>query len=251
MEEMIDILDLFLEKMVEEDVLALSDLKPDGVGARAATKHARRIAMAIEEQSAKSSRLVNGPKGGVDNTDVFASLTRVMTASTNPRVSASDELIIEELNASQARVELVAKDPLAMSTLAVLAKLLESGESEAKKLKVYSQVANKHSSIAELLKASNVREPRGEFLALCPNSETCVRLARVCKGGVKVAAKTLMRKFFPPSADPESLVEAVLAGQLLGDEACSVAHLATPTKAKKWLGVAAAAAFPRIPLCHT
>jgi hypothetical protein len=42
--------------------------------------------------------------------------------------------------------------------------------------------------------------------------------------------------------DTSSLVEATLAGQLNGDGACTVVDLALATKAKVWLGVAAAAA---------
>ena len=109
------------------------------------------------------------------------------------------------------------------------------------KLASYAKVATNVASIAALLKASHVKDPRGEFVLLCPEAELCVKLLRVVKNGVKTALKAINRRFLP-GVDTSSLVEAALAGQLIGDGACTVADLALATKAKVWLGVAAAAA---------
>ena len=136
----------------------------------------------------------------------------------------------EELSASQSRLETVSKDPKAMAALANLSALFESKESETVKLTSYAEVATKMTSVAALLKASHVKEPRGEFVSLCPEAETCVRLLRVVKNGVKSAQKAILRRFLP-GVDTSSLVEAALAGQLDGDGACTVADLALATKA--------------------
>ena len=109
------------------------------------------------------------------------------------------------------------------------------------KLASYAKVATNVASIAALLKASHVKDPKGELVLLCPEAELCVKLLRVVKNGVKTALKAINRRFLP-GVDTSSLVEATLAGQLIGDGACTVADLALSTKAKVWLGVAAAAA---------
>ena len=126
--------------------------------------------------------------------------------------------------------------------LAAFAKVMESDVSNADKLECFKQISQKHTPIAELIKASHVKEPRGELLAACPQSETVVRLLRVARLGVKAAAKGVMRSFIPPSGDSAALVEAVFAGILVGDVTCSVSNLADATKAKTWLGIKCAAA---------
>ena len=89
-------------------------------------------------------------------------------------------------------------------------------------------------------------------MAVCVHAEEVVKHARMTRNGVKAAAKSLMRRFLPPTADPASLVEAAFSGVLVGDVACSVSSLATSTKAKVWLGVPAATgddvALPLLPV---
>ena len=237
MSQLVDKLDLLLESLCEKGALALESLTPTTVGRRSAAKLAAKLTMRVEEGVRARKPSVGGGDGSS-----FESLSRVLTAAHSPRLSPTEEKVAEELSASQSRLEAVARDPKAMAALSNLSALFETKESETVKLATYATVATNMQSIAALLKASHVKEPRGEFSALCPQAELCVRLLRVVKNGVRSAQKAILRRFLPPSADTSSLVEAALHGQLGGESACSVSELALATKPKVWLGVAAAAA---------
>ena len=237
MTQLVDKLDLLLESLCDKGTLTLESLVPTSAGRRAAAKLAAKLTMRVEEGVRERAPSMGGG-GGTS----FESLSRVLTAAHTPRLSPTEEKVAEELSASQTRLELVSKDPKAMAALGNLAALFETKETETVKLASYAKVATNMSSIAALLKASHVKEPRGEFSALCPEAEVCVKLLRVVKNGVRSAQKAILRRSLPPSADTSSLVEGALHGQLGGESACTVAELALATKPKLWLGVAAAAA---------
>ena len=234
--QLVDKLDLLLESLCDKGTLTVESLTPSMAGRRAAAKLAAKLTMRVEEGVRERQ-----PSSGGGEHGSLASLSRVLTAAHSPRLSATEEKVAEEIAASQARLETVSKDPKAMAALSNLASLFETKESETVKLASYAKVATNVASIAALLKASHVKDPKGELVLLCPEAELCVKLLRVVKNGVKTALKAINRRFLP-GVDTSSLVEATLAGQLIGDGACTVADLALSTKAKVWLGVAAAAA---------
>ena len=117
---------------------------------------------------------------------------------------------------------------------------MESNSTDLEKLKAYSSVTNSQAAVAELLKASHIREPRGEFAIVCPGADACVKMARTARSGARAAARAVLRTFLPPATgDPSVLVDAVVSGQLVGGANFSVTTLTDPSKPKEWLGLKA------------
>jgi hypothetical protein len=131
LENVIDSLDLVLDQIVSKGLVDRSQLKPLAAGSRAAARHAKSIAMLIEDKRSSPPTTPTVPlssDGGLDK------LAKVIAASNLRPLSEKDEKVSEELTASQTRLERVCETPRAAKALACLAELIESKETPVAQL---------------------------------------------------------------------------------------------------------------------
>lgn len=238
LENVIDSLDLVLDQIVSKGLVDRLQLKPRDAGARAAVRHARSIAMLIEDKrssAAKQPAIPLSSDGGLDK------LAKVIAASNMRPLSEKDEKVSEELAASQTRLQRVCENPRAAQALACLAELIESRATPLAQLEQFATVSSNFTEVSDIIEASHVRMPTGagEFSALYPGSELIVKHARLVKTGLKAALKAVTRTMVPAGADTTGAIAEAFAGTLFSATDGSLAHLGSSVKAKLYLGIVA------------
>jgi hypothetical protein len=236
--ELVDKLDLVFESLVKNGRLDPQELKPELPGIRAATKHAMKIAVRVEQAGRVPPKDVDtsSTKNPSDGSD----LARALLQSQAPRLSQQDEKVAAELSASQSRLDSVLQDAKLRSLVESLRDVAQSSKSDLEKLDAFKAVACSSAKVAELLKSSHVRDPKGE-LALNSHAKDLVDAIRATKNGLGAAAKSALRRFLPPTADTALLVEACAIGQLVSTTGGFTVHkLADAKTAKPWLSIKAA-----------
>jgi hypothetical protein len=236
--DVIDSLEVLLGQLVRKSFIERSALKPPAPGSRAAARHAKSLALAVEDAR---SRPPSPPEMVGPSTDGLSNLAKVIAASNCKPLSEKDEKVSEELAASRTRLQRVCDNPTSMEALAALAELTESKETPVNQLKHYKQVCMAHPAVSDLIASSHVRMPTGagEFSALHPGAELIVKHTRIVRTGLKAALTAVTRKMVPAGANMAGAIDAALAGALHSAADGSVAHLASSKDAKHYLGMAA------------
>ena len=121
---------------------------------------------------------------------------------------------------------------------------VESDIGDAKKLKAHAAAVEQDVRVSELLKASHVKEPRGDECLLLPYAPDCVKWVRAARNGVARAAKNVLRCLLTHDADVAELYTAAFTGTLLDDSAFDVSNLVKSNKPKAWLAIKADAKVP-------
>jgi hypothetical protein len=245
--ETVDCFDLLLESALSSGALTLDVIKPT-----AERPHDMRV---IAKQVMKM-RMSVGVVNKVDNTDSkdevkppagqgleLSDLAKLIAVTSGQaRLTTAEEKVAEELAASQARLHRLANDDAGMQTLSDLANVAESGVPDEDILSAFSTAANKHTRIAELLKSSQVKAPRGDESLTNPRALECVTLLRAATNGIVRAAKASLRRLLTPGADVGMLVDAAWAGDMLDTTGVDVSKLARADKDAKWLDLKSSSA---------
>ena len=251
--DLVDSIDILLAKALESGAvnkLGFTPLRPEGEGMRPVTKHMTLVKLAIAEflepikVAEKRSEGVGGAgSGGSEGTVSESMLAKLVSASAgNQRLTEKEEKVAEQLSASQTRLEIVSKNHEAVALLRDLAKVAESDIGDDKVLSAYETAANANVHVAQLLKSSQVKAPRGDEVLLNPLASECVTHVRAARNGVMRAAKAQMRRLLTPAADVAVLVDNAWAGDMRGNSGVDVASLGKPSSAKAWLDVPASSA---------
>ena len=239
-EDAIDLLETLLDDCIERKLLASSDLAHGQEGARAASRAAHRLALAVERVRNGGADSTGSGQSTTSEQRFTSDLSRTFALQAAHRLTAAEEKVAPEIFASNTRLEkVVASEPVRVA-LDSFASYMESGATDEAKVKAWSDVQGDYDLVA-LMRASQLKEPRGE-LAANPHALHCVTRARAARGGLMVALRNVIRRMVPQSADVAPMVEAIFIGKLVQDSGFSVESLASPTVAKAWLGVKAAAA---------
>ena len=223
----IDSIEVTLEDGISTGKWKLSELIPSEMTERGIEKLCRKLAL----KSIKASR----DKGQNEDGGMRELASTLMEAQANilPH-SNSDFKVMEELEASRARLLAVADDPVALKALLSFVGVLRSSEvTEGEKMIAYENLAVKNVTVSQLLKSAHVREPKG---TLSSNLRAAVDGYRSALNGIKSAAKAVMRDKLPHNAEPKLLIEAVFAGKLGTSSEFSVHAIVEPGKPRSWLG---------------
>ena len=237
--DLVDTLDILLTQAVETGTLSKIGVRPDGVGMRAVTKHMSVMKLALSSgQKDTTDKSDSGAGVGTTESLSDSMLAKLVAVSSgNQRLTDKEEKVAEELAASAARLEKLSHDKEAMTILATLAKVAESDVGDEKVMSSYAAAMNANVRVAELLKSSQVKTPRGDEVLTNHHSSECVTLVRAARNGVVRAAKAMMRRLLTSGADVAALVEAAWSGDLRSSTGVDVAALGKPSSAKTWLDV--------------
>ena len=240
LEDVVDALDILLKKVVTCGVLSAFPsglVPPSGANSmRAVSRHFMAVKIAIGEM--KQSQETK-PKAADSQ---MGELAKVLAQTrSSPRLTAAEDKVSEQITASATRLERVADNESSRRVLSTLAVDVESDISDALKLKAFSTAIEADVRVAELLKASHVKEPRGEECLVMPYAPDCVKWVKAARNGVARAAKNVLRRLLTHDADVAELYTAAFAGSLLGEgeSALDVSNLIKPNKPKAWLAIKA------------
>ena len=237
--DLIDALDILLTQAVETGTLTKIGIRPDGTGMRAVTKHMSMMKLALSSgQATTNDKVESGASVGSTDSLTDSMLAKLVAVSSgSQRLTDKEEKVAEELAASAARLEKLSNDKEAMMVLATLAKVAESDVGDEMVMSSYAAAMNANVRVAELLKSSQVKTPRGDEVLTNHHSSECVTLIRAARNGVVRAAKALMRRLLTSGADVAALVEAAWSGDFRSSSGVDVAALGKPSAAKTWLDV--------------
>ena len=213
--ELVDILEGILMQAVASGALKyqgdvvqsppLSDL-------RQVLRHATALSVAHAQDGSSGASVGKGASTGMSPED----LAQVAAAANHGPTSEKDRKIQAELAAAAQRVAQVVADPSSVSLLAKVSGAMQGSAKASDKVKIFSDVSNENALIASLLRASDVRLPRG-MLRESTEGLVCQYWQEV-RSGLFEAVRVLVREkgLLKDGADATALIEAIFEGKLEG-----------------------------------
>ena len=230
--DMIDAIEVSLAAAVQFGIMSEEQLVPSSAGMRSAVKHVASVVAGATSVSTSQP-----DTAGVGSESVVMQAASVLAGVNAKSMSAADQKIAEQLDASKCRVRAVSNAPRSLEELKSLAGIVNSkSASSIEKMQAYSQVVNKDMAIAELMVSAHVRMPEGAD-ALDMNYVACVKARAAARNGVIAAAKLVLKPMLPLNAESKHLIEAASSG-MMASGSFDIRALAEPGKRASWIGAA-------------
>lgn len=200
---------------------------------------------ALSAAAARASGGGSGGGGGATEGSAFPASHAALLDAAAPPTSQADIKIAEELAASRVRREAHVGDATSMAALAALEEVLVSDATSSTKLRAYAKTLNASETVAHLLYAAHVREPKQGALSM-PNALATrheVERMRSVRAGVFAAARDRLVHMLPENADADVLIAAIFHGELAAKEGAkfTLRSLANPKQPPSWTGLASEA----------
>ena len=233
-EEVVDALDNLLCLLAA----TRTDFSPESMRARAHTsaRAANRWLDALTRTAAPTT--LRGGSGS--HASELTNSALLLEAATQRELSAADQKIPEEIEASRARFEAVAKSPTARACLQKLATPPEAGKEPYESLIDFADTLGESADVAALLYSAHVKTPTGAALvALGDDGKRTVKWWREARANLGTMAEEEGRDMLPDNAEVRVLVDALLSGEVGPKEGrkFSLDELANPKPSKSWLGL--------------
>jgi hypothetical protein len=214
----------------------MRDLAVDGDGMRALNKFVVRMCMLKRKQAPTRDTPRPSPTSDEEQMNLVKSVAGSILDSSQQATSAADHKAAAEIAASEKRLKAVTENAMARAALKEFAQTVQSSAKPQEKLAAYAEVSDKFATVAELLKSSHVRAPKGAAHLESPHAQGVVGDWREAKGGLLTAARDVLRRMLPVHADAMKLAEAVFSGKMDGSGDFSIRALSEPAKPASWLG---------------
>ena len=180
----------------------------------------------------RAPAVVGGGGGGV------AADALLLEAASRRELSAAEQKIPEEIEASRSRFEQVVTNEGARAVLAQLAKPHEGDAAEG--LERFAQMLGESAEVAALLYSAHVKNPRGaQLLAYGHDGESVVKHWREARANLHTLVREEGRCMLPDNADARALAETLVSGEMAPKEGrrFNMSELANPKPSKGLLGL--------------
>jgi hypothetical protein len=230
LEEAIDTLDALLDA----GKWSIADLRQPEDGMRVVNRFVVKLCVqeqrAVDERKSRSTPVSDGEQ----QVNVAKSLAGAVLEGVQGSTSSADHKAAAEISASEKRLKAVLLSASDISSLRSFAQHMQSDADPKAKMAAYEDMAN-NATIAELLKSSHVRAPKGAASVDSPHALGVVGDWREARAGILTAARDLLRRTLPVHADAMKLAEAVFSGKMSSGD-FSMKALSEPAKPASWLG---------------